>query len=73
MTPTPTHFKAIENVLKRRGIDLYNQDLRGFMDLGGAVDDHLWDEIQEERERLAAGEELPITMFEPKPWWRFWQ
>ncbi len=71
MTASPTSIKAIENVLRRRGIDLYDQELRGFMDLGGAVDEHLWQEIVEERDRLK--DELPITMFEPKPWWRFWQ
>lgn len=81
MTASPTSIKAIENVLRRRGIDLYDQELRGFMDLGGAVDEHLWQEIVEERELLEldqqvrhlVGRELPITMFEPKPWWRFWQ
>ena len=71
MTTVPTHIKAIENVLRRRGIDIYDQDLRGFMELGGAVDEHLWQEIEDERQRLKS--ELPITMFPPKPWWRFWQ
>lgn len=66
MTPTSNHIKAIENVLRRRGIDLCDQDVRGFMELGGAVDDHLWCEICDERQRLA---NQAITM-EPLPWWR---